>query len=113
MTLAQVLPHLLNLNLATLKEAPKNPNTASPCYNPNVRCSYHSENPGHDTNDFWALKNKVQDLIEEKEIEFDPPETPNLITAPIPKHNQCVNVVNDECFVSSMNDLTTPLSAIK
>ena len=50
MTLAQVLPHLLKLNLETLKEAPENPNTASPHYHPNARCAYHSESPGHDTN---------------------------------------------------------------
>ena len=50
MTLAQVLPHLLKSNLATLKEAPKNPNMASPHYHPNARCAYHSESLGHDTN---------------------------------------------------------------
>ena len=73
MTLSQILPHLLKSDLVTLREAPKNPNTASPHYNPNARCAYHSESPGHDTNDCWALKNKVQDLIEAKEIEFDAP----------------------------------------
>ena len=56
MTLSQVLPHLLKSNLVTLKGSPKNPNTASPRYNPNARCAYHSESPGHDTNDLWALK---------------------------------------------------------
>ena len=71
MTLAEVLPHLLRSNLVTLKEAPKNPNTTSPQYNPNAQCAYHSESPGHNTNDCWALRNKVQDLIEAKEIEFD------------------------------------------
>ena len=59
MTLSQVLSHLLKSNLVTLKEAPKNPNTASSRYNPNARCAYHSESPGHDTNDCWALKNKI------------------------------------------------------
>ena len=34
MTLSQVLPHLLKSNLVTLREAPKNPNTTSPHYNP-------------------------------------------------------------------------------
>ena len=63
MTLAEVLPHLLRSNLASLKEAPKNPNTTSPRSNPNAQCAYHSEIPGHDTNDCWALRNKVQDLI--------------------------------------------------
>ena len=71
MTLSQILPHLLKSDLVTLREAPKNPNTASPHYNPNARCAYHSESPGHDTNKCWALKNKVQGLIEAKEIEFE------------------------------------------
>ena len=66
MTSSQVLPHLLRSNLVTLKEAPKNPNTTSPHYHPNARCAYHSESPGHDINNCWALKNKIQDLIEAK-----------------------------------------------
>ena len=77
----------------TLKEAPKNPNTASPRYNLNARCAHHSESPGHDKNDCWALKNKVQDLIKEKEIEFDLPETPNVIITPIPKNMAKVSML--------------------
>ena len=82
MTLVEVLPNLLRSNFATLKEAPKNPNTTSLRYNPNSRCAYHSESPGHATNEFWALRNKVQDLIEAKEIEFDAPEKPNVKLLP-------------------------------
>ena len=70
MTPAQVLPHLLKLNLTMLKEAPKNPNTASPYYHPNSGCTYHSESPGHDTDNYWALKNKIQDLIDDRVLEF-------------------------------------------
>ena len=94
MNLSQVFPQLLKSNLATLREAPKNPNAASPYYNPNAWCAYHSETPGHDTNDCWALKNKVQDLIEAKEIEFDAPETPNVITASMPKHGPRINAID-------------------
>ena len=59
MTLSQILPQLLKTNLVILREAPKNPNTASPMYNPNARCAFHSDSPGHDMNDCWVLKNKV------------------------------------------------------
>ena len=31
--------------------SPEEPNTTSPYYNLNARCAYHSESPGHDTND--------------------------------------------------------------
>ena len=87
MSLAQALQHMLKAELITLKDPPQNPNTSSPSYHPNARCAYHSNSPGHDTNGCWALKNKIQDMIDAKEIEFDPPETPNVITAPMPNHD--------------------------
>ena len=96
----------------TLREAPKNSNTMSPRYNPNARCAYHLDSPGHDTNNCWALKNKVQDLIEAKEIEFDAPEKPNVITAPMPKHGHGVNDVDDDLFVTSVEEISTPLMTV-
>src|ERR1051325_2401996 len=61
----------------TLRDPPQNINTSSPRYNPNAKCAYHSNSPGHDIDNCWALKNKIQDMIEAKQIEFDPPvETP-------------------------------------
>ena len=65
-----------------------NPKTSSPNYNHDTRCAYHSGNPGHDTNDCWELKYKIQNMINTKEIEFDPPETHNVITSPMPNHGQ-------------------------
>ena len=75
MSLAQALQHMLKKELITLKAPHSNPKTSSPNYNPDARCAYHCGSPGHDTNNCWALKNKVQDMIDAKEIEFDPPET--------------------------------------
>ena len=43
----------------------------------------------------------MQDLIEAKEIEFDAPEKPNVITAPMPKHDSGVNAME---VVSAMED---------
>ena len=111
MTLSQILPQLLKTNLVTLSEAPKNPNTTSPLYNPNARCAYHSDGLGHDTNNFWALKNKVQDLIEAKEIEFDAPEKPNVITAPMPKHSHGVNAVEDDEEESDIDNWIYPTTS--
>ena len=100
--MSHVFPQLLKSNLVTLRDAPKNPNTASPRYNPNAWCAYHYETLGHDTNDCWALKNKVRDLIEAKEIEFDAPKNPNVITAPMPKHGSRINVID---VVSATEDV--------
>ena len=83
MSLGQALQRTLQAELITLKAPLRNPNTFAPTYHPNERCEYHSDSPGHDTNNSWALKNKVQDMIDAKEVEFDPLETPNVINAPM------------------------------
>ena len=59
---------MLKEDLITLTEPPQNPNTSSPLYNYNVRCAYHSNSPEHDTNNYLDLKNKIQDMIDSKEI---------------------------------------------
>ena len=43
----------------------------------------------------------MQDLIEAKEIDFDPPKTPNVITAPMPKHGPGVSAID---VVSAIED---------
>ena len=84
--MSQALQQLLKAKLITLKDPPQNPNTSSPKYNPNLKCAYHFDSPGHDTDNCWTLKIKIQDLIDNKEIEFDPPKDPNVITAPMPNN---------------------------
>ena len=70
MSLTQALQHMLKAKLVTLRDPPQNSNTSSSRHNPNVRCAYHSNSPGHDTDSCWALKNKIQDLIDEGIVEF-------------------------------------------
>ena len=88
-------------------------NTSSPHYHANAKCAYHSDSVGHDTNDCWALKHKIQDLIEAKEVEFDAPEKPNVISAPMPKHGRNINAIEEDLYVADVSDLTTPLLTIK
>ena len=38
-------------------------------------------------------------MINAKEIEFDPPETPNVITAPMPKYDKDVNAIDEVSVV--------------
>ena len=113
MSLPHALQHLLKAELITLRDPPQNPNTSSLKYNPNVRCTYHSNSPGYDTNSCWALKNKIQDMIDNKEIEFDPSETPNVITTPMSKHDKGISVIDDVLYVSVVSKLVTPLPIIK
>ena len=55
----------------------------------------------------------MQDLIEAKEIEFDAPEKPSVITAPMPKHGHGVNAMDDDLFVTPVEEIYTPLMKIK
>ena len=71
----------------------------------NMRGKILGYNTGHDTNDYWVLKNKVQDLIDAKEIEFDAPEIPNVITTPVPKHAHNTNAIEEDMFVTSVDEL--------
>ena len=103
MTLSHILPQLLKTNLVTLREPPKNSNTMSPRYNPNARCAFHSDSPGHNIDDCWSLKSKIQDLIDAKEIEFEAPERPNVVTAPMPKNG--VNSIDEHSFVVLVNEI--------
>ena len=70
MPLSQVLQRLLEVKLIVLRDPPRRPNTASPGYNPNARCVYHSNSPGPDTDGCWTLRNKIQDLVKETTLEF-------------------------------------------
>ena len=77
---------MLKMNLIAVINPPANPKTSSPNYNPDAKCAYQSGSPGHDPDDWCALKYQIQNIIDAKEIEFKPAETPNVITVPLPKH---------------------------
>ena len=44
----------------------------------------------------------MQDLIDAKEIKFEVPERPNVVTASMPKHG--VNAIEEDLFVVSVDD---------
>ena len=52
-------------------------------------------------------------MIDNKEIEFDPPETLNVITAPMPKHDKGISAIDDVLYVATISELVTPLTIIK
>ena len=53
------------------------------------------------------------DLIDAKEVEFDAPEKPNVISAPMPKHDHNVHAVLEDLHVIDVANLLTPLLVIK
>src|SRR4051812_20077758 len=52
-------------------------------------------------------------MIDAGEIEFDPPETPNVIPAPMPKHDKTVNAIIDTVYIYDVRELSTPLLEVK
>ena len=52
-------------------------------------------------------------MIHNKEIEFDPLETPNVIIVPIPKHDKGISAIEDILYGTSVSDMVTPLLTIK
>ncbi|XP_058763479.1 uncharacterized protein LOC131636912 [Vicia villosa] len=114
MTYAQVLQHLLKIEKITLRDAPHAPDTRYPNYNANAWCVFQSGAPGHDTERCIALKNKVQDLLDQKIIQFTP--TPNIVHNPMPTHGGSgVNAIESEeiSVVSDVGCLTFPLVSVK
>ena len=51
-------------------------------------------------------------MIDSKEIEFYPSETPNVINGPMPNHDKGVNAIDDVSYVSVVSDLT-PMMIVK
>ncbi|GKU96994.1 hypothetical protein SLEP1_g10174 [Rubroshorea leprosula] len=59
-------------------------------YNPQARCEYHSGGVGHDLENCLALRHRVQDLIDAKELQIaSEPEVvgPNIAKNPLPTHD--------------------------
>ncbi|XP_071921398.1 uncharacterized protein [Coffea arabica] len=82
-----------------LKIYPRGPPTG---YDPHAICAYHSGSPGHTTGNCWALKHKIQDMIDSGDILLrrKGEQGPNVSKNPLPKHGSTVGVIiPDEDFV--------------
>ncbi|XP_050877660.1 uncharacterized protein LOC127081452 [Lathyrus oleraceus] len=88
-------------------------------HDPNVRCVFHSGGVGHDIENCWAFKHKVQDLIDNETIEFESPNGPNVVQNPMPPHggaavsaievDEELNMIMDcngcDCLASAIQNL--------
>ncbi|XP_027156469.1 uncharacterized protein LOC113757311 [Coffea eugenioides] len=71
-------------------------------YDPHAICAYHSGSPGHITGNCWALKHKIQDMIDSGDILLrrKGEQGPNVSKNPLPEHGSTVGVIiADEDFV--------------
>ncbi|XP_057948187.1 uncharacterized protein LOC131143834 [Malania oleifera] len=56
-------------------------------YNPEVRCAYHANSPGHPIDQCWAFKHKVQDLRDAGWLSFDAKPV-GIQENPLPDHGK-------------------------
>lgn len=84
-------------------------------HDPNASCAYHVGFIGNSIEDCWALKYKIQDLINYEILTFSE-EKPNVKTNPFTNHGgSAVNVVVEEETTESVlrvDDVKTPLSVV-
>ena len=64
---------------------------------PNAKCEFHMDAPGHSTNNCPRLKHRIQDLIDHKHLILNPIPPPNVNTNPLPNHaSGSVNMITAE-----------------
>ncbi|XP_050876947.1 uncharacterized protein LOC127080679 [Lathyrus oleraceus] len=87
-------------------------------FNANARCDYHSGGVGQDVENCWALKYKVQELLDSKTVQFMSVNAPNVIQNLMHVHATAANMVEVVYtgehlnLITEVGELSTPLLAI-
>ena len=93
MTYAELYPSLIDRKLITPRDPPAVPTNPQWWYKPELHCVYHSGSPGHDVENCYPLKTKVQDLVRSGILCFEDV-GPNVKKNPLPEHRKStVNMV--------------------
>ncbi|XP_050919291.1 uncharacterized protein LOC127136815 [Lathyrus oleraceus] len=111
----ELVPYLIHVGDIILKEIPAATPPFHPKHDPNASCTYHVGFIGHSTEDCWALKYKIQDLISQDILTFSE-EKSNVKTNPLSNHGgAAVNtVVEEETTESTLRaeEVKTPMSLV-
>ena len=59
-----------------------------PSFDPSKKCEHHIGAKGHTLEECILLRNQIQDLIDNKLVSFDNTVEPNVITNPLPPHQE-------------------------
>ncbi|KAI5427609.1 hypothetical protein KIW84_032859 [Lathyrus oleraceus] len=92
MTYAKLYPSLIERKLITPRDPPAIPANPQWWYKPELHCVYHSGAPGHDMENCYPLKTKVQDLVRCGILCFEDV-GPNMKKNSLPEHGKSVNMV--------------------
>ncbi|XP_020222728.1 uncharacterized protein LOC109805146 [Cajanus cajan] len=114
MTYTELLQHLVRNSLVTSKPLKPIQPPYPKSFDPKAKCDYHAGVVGHFTEKGWALKYKVQDLIDEGLLSFKE-ENMNVSTNPLPGHgNSSVNSLENEPYqlVKEVVRVKTPMKIV-
>ncbi|KAI5433860.1 hypothetical protein KIW84_020918 [Lathyrus oleraceus] len=108
-TYAELYPSLIKRKLITPRDPPVLPTNPQWWYKPELHCVYYSGAPGHDVENCYPLKTKVQDLVRSSILFFEDVGH-NLKKNPLPEHGKsAVNMVrvvlaSTSCRVCTVNE---------
>ncbi|KAI5410069.1 hypothetical protein KIW84_055521 [Lathyrus oleraceus] len=91
-TYVELYRSLIERKLITPRDPPTIPTNPQWWYKPKLHCVYHFGVPGHDVENLYPLKTKVQDLVRCGILCFEDV-GPNVKKNPLPEHGKSVNMV--------------------
>ncbi|XP_050876026.1 uncharacterized protein LOC127079686 [Lathyrus oleraceus] len=112
---SDLVPYLIHVGKIIPKELPAGTPPFRANHDPNASCAYHTEFIRHSTENCWALKYKIQDLINQNILTFSE-EKPNVKTNHLPNHSGAsVNAVIEEAsteVILKVEEVKTPMSVV-
>ena len=88
MPMVEHYAYLLQKKLMTPVFARPRDGLPLPSFDPSKKCEHHFGEEGHPLEECTQLKNRVQDLINNKLIQFNNAAGTNVITNPLPPHQE-------------------------
>ena len=88
MPIAKLYAYLLEKKLVTPLFAKPRDGPPLPGFDPSKKCEHHFGAKGHTLEECVHLRHRIQDLIDNKLIQFDNMAEPNVITNPLPPHSE-------------------------
>ncbi|MCD7450179.1 hypothetical protein HAX54_004168, partial [Datura stramonium] len=81
-------------------------------FDPTVRCEYHSNTQGHNTENCWTLKRIIEKLLDDKTILIHNEETTNVTNNPLLAHDNghVVGMISDDREYKQMGGMIMALN---
>ena len=83
MPLEDLYAYLLERKLVSLVFYRPREGPLVPSFDPSKKCEHHFRAKGHTLEECYHLKDRIQDLIDNKLIQFDNATAPNIIINPL------------------------------